>query len=249
MMHGLFQYFTQRCFITQTVISSLLIFSLPHVFALEPVATLDSKASKNEFQQTYTILEQRPHNTKSFTQGWVIHEGIFYESSGLYGRSFLQRYTENSNATASLPKQYFAEGLTLLNNTLYVLTWKENVLLLIDPSTLSTLETKTYEGEGWGLTHNDHHLIMSNGTPKITFRNIDDFSIERSLIVKHHPKNIKKPLLKLNELEYIDGFIWANNWINDSLYAINSITGCIEHQIDLSELRKKAVRPNNRNVP
>lgn len=187
-----------------------------------------------------SIKKTKPHNPKSFTQGWIKEGDIFYESSGLYGRSFVTRYGNNKTITNNLPNQYFAEGLTLFNDALYLLTWKEEILLILDKNNLKITATLPYSGEGWGLTHNGSQLIMSNGSADLLFRNTTDFSITRQITV---------PLpLQLNELEYVDGVIWANDWKKDDIYAINSEDGCLLARIDLSSLRKQAVTPNNSNV-
>ncbi len=182
----------------------------------------------------YTILATKTHNKKSFTQGWIKDGNTFYESSGHYGRSFIQRYDNKTTTTRHLPSRYFAEGLTLLNNTIYLLTWREETLLVIDKDSLATIQQLPYRGEGWGLTHNNQHLIMSNGTMKLSFHNSLDFSIIKSLNVKHPA--IKDNLM-LNELEYVDSIIWANSWKSDNVYAINAKNGCILGALDLHALR------------
>ncbi len=195
----------------------------------------------------YEIISKKPHNPRSFTQGWVFQDDFFYESSGLYGRSFLQRYNDKSTKTIYLPKKYFVEGLTLFNQQLYLLTWKAEKLLLLDPTTLSIIGEKTYKGEGWGLTHNNTELIMSNGTDQLTFRDPNNFSIIRTLNVQLD-KHFSPNKLQLNELEYVNGIIWANNWTSDRLYGIDSHTGCVIGLLDLTDLRQQSVKPNNKNV-
>lgn len=195
---------------------------------------------------TYTVevLDTQPHNPNSFTQGWIKHQDDFYESSGHYGRSFIQRYSDSPASTpattASIPKRYFAEGLTLFNNTLYLLTWKEETLLLLDKNNLQIKQTLPYQGEGWGLTHNGEELIMSNGSDTLFFREPTHFKVTRHITV-----NLP---LRLNELEYVNGIIWANSWYDDQLYAINSHNGCVLGTLDLAHLRAQTVTPNKRNV-
>ncbi|MFT5117411.1 MAG: glutamine cyclotransferase [Kiritimatiellia bacterium] len=188
----------------------------------------------------YSIIRTEKHNPSSFTQGWVINNGIHYESSGHYGRSFIQRDDQKSTLTANLPRRYFAEGLTLFNDALYLLTWKENTLLIIDTVSLAVTGRLSYTGEGWGLTHNNKAFIMSNGTSTVYFRDTNDFSIQQTI-------RVKQPL-RLNELEYIDEIIWANNWNDDNIYAINSHNGCLLGKIDLSLLRQHTVNPNPSNI-
>lgn len=190
------------------------------------------------------VLDTQVHNPNSFTQGWIKHQDNFYESSGHYGRSFIQRYkihgNENTATTAPIPKRYFAEGLTLFNDTLYLLTWKEETLLLLDKDSLQIKQTLPYQGEGWGLTHNNKQLIMSNGSNTLFFREPTQFTIT-------HQITVNRPL-RLNELEYVDGIIWANSWYDDRLYAIHSHNGCIVGSLDLAQIREQTFTPNNRNV-
>ncbi|MFT7387621.1 MAG: glutamine cyclotransferase [Candidatus Endobugula sp.] len=190
------------------------------------------------------VIQIKPHNSTSFTQGWVKEGDFFYESSGLYGHSFIQYHRASDPftimSTAKLPAHYFAEGLTLLNHQIYLLTWKSEVMLILNKETLAIENSLPYKGEGWGLTHNGSQLIMSNGSSQLLFRDPNDFSIKRRI-------TIKQPL-QLNELEYVDGIIWANDWNKDSIYGINSKNGCIIVTIDLSAIRRQAVTPNRNNI-
>jgi glutamine cyclotransferase len=213
-----------------------------------------ANANTPPIEFSYTLLDTQAHNPNSFTQGWIKDGDTFFESSGRYSQSFIQRYPasntrlENGSnnahhiktTTQTLDKKYFAEGLTLWGDTLYLLTWQAQTLLLLDKATLRIRHTLPYKGEGWGLTHNGDTLIMSNGTSTLFFRDPDTFAIERTITVKKR--------LRLNELEYINGIIWANSWYEDRIYAINSHNGCLLGTMDLSLLRARAVTPNDRNV-
>ncbi len=228
--------------------SSRLQHTLQHMFlACLLHVMLTHTANADPIELSYTLLDTQPHNPRSFTQGWIKDGNTFFESSGRYGHSFIQRYPASTTAlsntqviTQPLDKHYFAEGLTLWNNTLYLLTWKAQTLLVLDKKSLHIRRTLAYTGEGWGLTHNDHALIMSNGTSTLFFRDPHSFAIQRTITVKKD--------LQLNELEYINGIIWANNWQEDRIYAINSHNGCLLGSIDLSALRAHAVKPSPRNV-
>ncbi len=188
----------------------------------------------------FTILATENHNPQSFTQGWVKEDDTFYESSGLYGRSFIQRYNQHSTETRQLPKRYFAEGLTLWNNKLYLLTWREKTLLVINKHSLATEKTLPYKGEGWGLTHNGKYLIKSNGTAQLTLHEPGSFTRVKTLKIPH--------VKQLNELEYTKGILWANDWKTDKIYAINMEKACIIGVINLTTLRKNTVHPDARNV-
>ncbi|MES2824456.1 MAG: glutaminyl-peptide cyclotransferase [Pseudomonadota bacterium] len=200
-----------------------------------PVARLD-----------YQIIGERTHKPSLFTQGLVIKDGYFYESSGLYAKSILVSYpvTEPETTWAKLsapftrkqkvPDRYFAEGLTLLHNKLYQLTWQEGVLFIIDATTFTLLNTVNYKGEGWGLTTDGKYLIRSDGSATLFFHNENDFAVEKKIDVSlnHEPVN------NLNELEYGDGFIWANIWHDNRIVKINPINGDVVGIVDLSSIVK-----------
>jgi len=222
----------------------LLIVTFP--IAAEPKKTL---LNRNNIPLIDPIVKQsKNHNPDSFIQGWIRDGETFYESSGIYGRSFVQRYSDKNsdksnnqkNITINLPSRYFAEGLTLFNNMIYLLTWKEETLFILDKNTLKTISTLAYSGEGWGLTHNGSQLIMSNGSANLFFRDASNFSMIRRITVSLP--------LQLNELEYVNGVIWANDWNKDDIYAIDSTNGCLLARIDLSSLRKQTVIPNSSNI-
>jgi glutaminyl-peptide cyclotransferase len=211
-----------------------------HLLALALLLIMPLADASDINHINYQIIHTETHNANSFIQGWDIDNGIFYESSGLYGKSFVQRYQQSAQNTLHIPSRYFAEGLTIVNNQLYLLTWKENTLFTIDPISWRITGQLSYAGEGWGLTHNHQGFIMSNGTPTLFFRDFTDFSVFRTLTVRQ--------ALRLNELEYVSGVIWANSWYDDNLYAIHSQTGCILGKVDLSALRRQTVTPDASNI-
>lgn len=195
----------------------------------------------------YKILGERSHKTSLFTQGFLIKDGNFYESSGLYGKSQLVAYpiTEPESAWAKMtapftqkqrvPDRFFAEGLTLLNNKLYLLTWQEGTLFVYDATSFSLLTTLNYLGEGWGLATDGKHLIRSDGSNHLFFHNAENFLVEKSIAVKYKQESISN----LNELEYAEGFIWANIWHNNHIIKINPTTGDVVGVIDFSEITKE----------
>ena len=126
-------------------------------------------------QETVTpeIIRKIPHDSKAFTQGFIVDKGIFYESTGLYGNSSLRKYNKHSQKLIkkiSLEDKFFAEGLTLFNGRLYQLTWKSGVMFIYDKTTFETIEILSYNGEGWGLTSNNKYLVMSDGSNILKFR-------------------------------------------------------------------------------
>lgn len=192
----------------------------------------------------YTIIAERSHKPHLFTEGLLIDNGYFYESSGRYAKSLLVSYPIAEPQTTwaklsapfskkkSIPQQYFAEGLTLLNNKLYQLTWKEGTLFVYDKHTFNNVNTLHYTGEGWGLTSNGQQLIRSDGSNNLFFHNALTFAVEKTITVHLN----KEPINNLNELEYSDGFIWANIWQDNRILKINPSNGDVEGVVDLSSL-------------
>src|SRR5690606_27296413 len=154
-----------RTFMKITIFSLLYLFCLSHGVHAEQALS-------------YNIVTQAKHNSASFTQGLTLDGDWLIESSGLRGKSFISIYHADSGAPKArwaLPHQQFAEGLTLLNQEIYLLTWTSGVMHILDAASLKTVATKQFEGEGWGLTHDGTQFIMSDGSDKLTFRNTSDF--------------------------------------------------------------------------
>lgn len=191
----------------------------------------------------YKIIAERSHKSSLFTQGFLMKDGNFYESSGLYSKSQLVAYpiAEPESAWAKMtapftqkqriPDRFFAEGLTLLNNKLYLITWQENTAFVYDATTFSLQKTLTYEGQGWGLATDGKHIIRSDGSNQLFFHNADSFAVEKTINVKYK----QEPIMNLNELEFAEGFIWANIWHDDRIVKINPTTGDVVGVIDFSE--------------
>jgi glutaminyl-peptide cyclotransferase len=207
-------------------------------------------------QLSYQIIAERSHKPSLFTQGLILSEGYFYESSGLYAQSLLVSYpiAEPETTWAKLsapftqkrkvPEQYFAEGLTLLNHKLYQLTWKEGLLFIIDAKNFTLLSTRQYTGEGWGLTTNGKQLIRSDGSSSLFFHNADTFAMEHKIDVTLN----QQPMNNLNELEYSDHFIWANIWHDNRIVKINPTTGNIVGVADFSAIHKALALQNTESV-
>lgn len=208
--------------------------------SVELYGITESQVEQKPITLPLEVIRVINHDSKTYTQGLYYDGDIRFESSGLYGKSFIRRFDQNGQKTHMLDFQFFAEGLTVINNTLYLLTWKAEQLLLFDKTTLKPKGSIRYKGQGWGLTHNDKHFIMSNGSNRLSFRNLESFEIEKTVIVPG--------IDKLNELEYVDGIIWANSWYNDTVYAIDEQTACIVGKLDVSQLRRQAVQSIGDNV-
>jgi glutamine cyclotransferase len=186
-------------------------------------------------QQTYQVVHTYPHDAQAFTQGLIYLDGHLYESAGQYGKSSLREEdldTASIVKFADVPAKYFAEGLTDWGNTLIQLTWQEHLALVYDRTTFRFLRTLPYTGEGWGLTHDDKSVILSDGTAQLRFLDPTTFKELRRITVKDRGK----PIDQLNELEYIHGEIYANVWHQDRIARISPATGRVLGWIDLSGL-------------
>jgi glutamine cyclotransferase len=186
---------------------------------------------------TYEIRKSYRHDSSAYTQGLVIHDGVLFESTGLYGSSTLRRVDLKTGRVLKrldVPADYFAEGLTLFEGKLFQLTWHAHKGFIYDPDSFAKLGEFPYDGEGWGLTHDGHSLIMSDGTNQLRFLNPASFKVERSIKVFDGAR----PLTQLNELEYIKGEIYANVWQTDRIARINPQDGKLLGWIDLTGLLK-----------
>jgi len=194
---------------------------------------LGAVGCKAQAVDSYRVVKAYPHDSQAFTQGLIYLDGHLYESTGLNGRSTLREVDLESGRVQkeiSLPQQYFAEGLTNWGSTLIQLTWKKNVAFVYDRATFRLLKTFHYPWEGWGLTQDGKHLIMSDGSETIHFLDPDTFKQERKIRVTDRGK----PVQNLNELEYIHGEIYANVWMSNRIARISPSTGKVLSWIDLS---------------
>jgi glutamine cyclotransferase len=205
-------------------------------FALFVIASWAAGAE----QLDYTVLAREAHDPGIFTQGFVLDRDVFYESSGHYGRSFLLRYpkqddTGETKKRLALPRNVFAEGIEVVGDHLYLLSWREGKAWALDKHSLEVRDEYRYRGEGWGLTHDGERLIMSDGTDSLRFYS-ETFQALGSRRV--HLKG--EPVRNLNELEYQGGLVWANQWRSDTIYAIDPESGAVRATVDLPALRREA---------
>lgn len=187
------------------------------------------------------VVQTLPHDPTAFTQGLVVHEGAFLESTGQNGQSSLRRVnmlTGNVVRSTRLSDEYFGEGMTVLNGTAYVLTWLSQRALSFNASDLKETGQFVYMGEGWGLTTDGKVLYMSNGTSVITVRDPGDFHLLSTISVTRNGA----PQSALNELEWIDGEIWANVWKTDEIVRIDPRTGVVNTIVDCSGIYPRADR-------
>jgi len=184
---------------------------------------------------TYSVVHTYPHDPNAFTEGLTYSDGFLYESTGLNGNSSLRRIdlaTGFIQQEVSLPSQYFGEGITIVNNSIIQLTWQSHVGFIYDKSTFSLLRNFSYSTEGWGLTYNGSQLIMSDGTDHIYY--IDPITFQRTGQIIVHDGNTT--VVNINELEYVNGDIFANIWQTSTIAIINPETGQVKDWVDLSGL-------------
>ena len=187
------------------------------------------------------IVNTFPHDPQAFTQGLEYHGGFLYESTGLKGKSSLRKVAIESGRvlqSVSLPAEYFGEGLTIFQGKIYQLTWLSKTGLIYGLQSFQKTGVFHYESEGWGLTHNEHSLILSDGTNQIQFIDPVTFQVQRRLEVYAGGEAIAN----LNELEYIDGLIYANIWHSPRIARIDPHNGRVLAWIDLEKIAAKEER-------
>ena len=190
---------------------------------------------------TYNVINVYPHDRNAFTQGLIFEDGEFIEGTGLYRRSSLRRVSiESGNVLKyhELPPHLFGEGVTIYGNKIIQLTWKSNVGFVYDKDSFELLQEFNYPTEGWGITYDGKHLIMSDGTANLYFLNPETFE-EGKRIVVH---DITGAVDRLNELEYVDGQVFANVFQTDRIARINPETGKVIGWIDLTGILSREDR-------
>lgn len=210
-------------------LQSSLFIALLSSLALVNLANADSAQALS-----YELLNTYQHNSGNWTQGLFFHEGILYEGTGQNGDSRLVRYRddyENPAYTRTLPARYFGEGIAVHQGLMYQLTWKSGTGFIYDPNDLSRKGDFNYEGEGWGITSSGEDLWMSNGSINL-LKISPEGEVLQSLAVIFNGE----PLDKWNELEWINGKIFANRWYDNHIYIIDPESGEVTNYIDLSEL-------------
>lgn len=192
------------------------------------------------------VVKEYPHRTDAYTQGLFFHGGVLYETTGQYGESSIRTVdlqTGEPVAIKRLSNKYFGEGSAILDGDLYILTWTNKVAFRYDAATLSYKSTIGYPREGWGLTTDGKQLIASDGSATLYF-------LDKDLkVLRKQPVTINgRPLRYLNELEWIDGKIWANVYTTESIAIINPQNGKVEGLIDCSGLLPQQLRTRETDV-
>lgn len=192
------------------------------------------------------VVKAYPHDTGSYTQGLFWHDGSLYESTGLNGKSTFRKVDlQSGKALTKLPfnRKYFVEGSIILGDKLYILTWTNKVIFIYDATTLEYRSTYSYPREGWGLTTDGKSLISSDGSSRIYFLT-PELKFERSINVTLNGRAVRY----LNELEWIDGRIWANVYTTDTIVIINPDTGIVEATVDCEGLLPERLRTSDTDV-
>ena len=189
----------------------------------------------------YTVIATYPHDTTSFTEGLLLHDGYLYESAGQYEESRLYKAKlemGRAEKKVDLDKTVFGEGISIINNKIYQLTYREHKVFVYDMNfkKLSELE---WPYEGWGMTTDGKSLILDTGGSNIYFVNPETFKIERTLGVVNNNGYVDS----INELEYVNGYIYANIWLTNYIIKINAKTGLVEGRADLTDILSKNNQP------
>ena len=192
-------------------------------------------------EYTFKIVQEFPHDPTAFTQGLIYHNGFFYEGTGLNGRSSLRKVQLETGKVlqrVNLDSQFFGEGITLFKNEIVQLTWESQVGFIYNLSDFRFLREFSYPGEGWGLTTHGNEIFMSDGTPEI--RVLDGETLKEKRRIKVHDGNAA--INELNELEFVEGEIFANIWQTDRIARISPQSGKVVGWIDLTGLLTSVYR-------
>ena len=207
---------------------------------VETTARIEVVSSIEPKLLNYNIVNTFPHDTLAFTEGLEFYRDTLIESTGQKGASHFRKYdykTGKVHKQVNMDSQYFGEGITVINNKIYQLTWQSNVGFIYDANTLKQIKTFPYDKpiEGWGMTNDGIHIYQSDGTEKIWKMNPETQKMEDYINVYTNTNKIKS----INELEWIDGKIYGNIWQKDAIAVINPITGAVEGVLNLAGLRSK----------
>jgi len=208
---------------------------------LEEVVTSDSAQSIPVLRPE--VLAEVPHDPSAYTQGLELHEGTLYEGTGLEGRSqlrVLDPATGEVQRAESLPGQLFGEGIAVAGDRIWQLTWQDGVVLEWDRATLTLRQQLPLDGEGWGLCNDGTRLVRSDGTDRLRFHDPVTFAETGSVAVTIDGE----PVTQLNELECVDGQVWANVWPSDVLVRIDPASGQVTAAVDAAGLLDPEQRAN-----
>ncbi len=206
---------------------------------------------------SYEVVKVYPHDENAFTQGLFYHDGFLYESTGQYKESSLRKVELATGKVVQkwdLPREDFGEGSTMIGDKIYMITWQQGLGRVFNLSDFKLLREFSYQGEGWGLTNDGTNLIMSQGTHVLKFIDPNTFVSNKTLPIMREDG---QPLMKLNELEYVKGEIWANIWHSEDprtlgkpnyIARIDAATGKIVGWIDLANISPEDQRRDSENT-
>jgi glutaminyl-peptide cyclotransferase len=204
--------------------------------------TEESNASADSLALDYSIVSTLPHNAEAYTQGLIIYNNKVLESTGQKGASWIAEVNPGSGQhekKITLDSRYFGEGITVLNDKLYQLTWEEKTGFIYDAQTYKKLGEFKYNTPGWGLTHDNKNLIMSDGTDKLYFLDTTNLKVIRTLTVTD-PGGAR--VKNLNELEYVNGYVFANVYETAMILKIDPDSGKVVGRLDLSAVANEIKR-------
>jgi glutaminyl-peptide cyclotransferase len=194
---------------------------------------------------TYSVATQLPHDTSNFTQGLEFYNGKLVEGTGLEGKSKLVQYDITNGKiekAISLEPRFFGEGITILRDTVYQLTYRQSVVHVYDAKDFKKIKELPFNGEGWGLTHDSTTLIVTNGSNNLYYYEPGTFKLLKTVPVMEGDI----PAVNLNELEYINGFVYANQWQYPYILKIDPTSGAVVAKMNLSAIiqQEKSQNPN-----
>lgn len=201
-------------------------------------STLASDSVRIMRRYEVRVVAELPHSSGAYTQGLLVDDGRFVESTGLYGESSLRRVEVASGEVLQnvlLEPRFFGEGVTLLNGKLYQLTWLEGVCFVYDATSFERIAQYTYSGEGWGITTDGSLLYTSDGSHRVSVRDPQSFDVVRTISVRSDQGYLRN----INELEWIDGKIWANVYMSDVVVIIDPVKGVVEGVVDCGALKER----------
>lgn len=234
---------------TRQIVNAIPFFLFPLLFGLLFIAASLAQTARGQGapktpHYTFKVVNAFPHDSEAFTQGLEYRGGFLYESTGLKGRSSLRKLRLETGEVLQridLPAEYFGEGITLFKNEIVQLTWQSHIGFVYDLRDFRQLRQFSYPGEGWGLANDGREIFMSDGTSEIRILDPDTLTEKRRFTVRDGTKQIRD----LNELEYVEGEIYANIWQTDQIARISPRTGEVLGWIDLTGLLSPMYRLAN----
>lgn len=212
------------------------------ILPLLSVSCADARVKQYKLQ----VVNSFPHDRTSYTQGLFFYAGAMYESTGLNGKSTFRKVdisTGKALSKLTFDRKYFLEGSVEKDGNIYMLTWQNQLAFVYDAATLEYKASYSYPREGWGLTTDGKHLVASDGSARLYFMD-DNFRQVRTITVKMDGR----PVRYLNELEYIDGKIWANVYMSDLILIINPESGNVEGVVDCTGLLPRQLQYEDTDV-